>query len=98
MAADLNILGKDYLTREEAAFYACMSPRHWDEMRKLHGIVGIPWAGKIVYRKSDIQRAIEQAWQQSADVANLGFSNGERTGGVSARASAQRRSARPSSC
>ncbi len=81
-----HILGKDYLTREEAAYYACMSPRHWDETRKRHGIAGIPWAGKIVYRKSDIQRAIEQAWQQSADAARLGFSNGGKAAHAIAKA------------
>lgn len=56
-----SIVGKDYLTRQEAALYACMSLRHWDAMSRLYGIRGIPWAGKLVYRKSDIQRAIERA-------------------------------------
>ena len=56
-----SIVGKDYLTRTEAALYACMSLRHWDAMSRLYGIRGIPWAGKLVYRKADIQRAIERA-------------------------------------
>jgi hypothetical protein len=97
MSAAPHIVGKDYLTRQEAAWYACISPRQFDQMRRLHGIAGIPWAGKVVYRKTDIQRAIEQAaqWQPSPGAATAGSSNGARAAGSAAKALAARVNARP---
>ena len=56
---DFDLRGKDYLTREEAAHYACVSLRKWDTIRKVRQIPRIPWGGKTVYRRADIQRAIE---------------------------------------
>lgn len=91
-----DILGKDYLTREEAAHYACLSLRKWDEVRVEHGITPIPWGGKLVYRKADIQRAIERACQQSSSGATVGSSSGGRVAGSAARALERRLAARPS--
>ena len=42
----INILGKDYLTRREAAHYACVSLSNWDTLRRVEGIPAILWGGK----------------------------------------------------
>ena len=62
----VNILGKDYLTIDEAAFYACVSRSQFCEHAARFGLHPIDWMGKKVYRKTDIQRAIERQWQSSA--------------------------------
>jgi len=91
-----DILGKDYLTRDEAAHYACLSLRKWDEARREYGIAAIPWAGKLVYRKADIQRAIENAWQRSGGAGGAGYSSGAKAAGGAARVLERRVSATPS--
>lgn len=72
---DMDLRGKDYFTREEAAHYACMSLRQWDGVRRAQGIEPFPWAGKLVYRKEDIKLAMESC-RLSALEANRGISAG----------------------
>ena len=74
---DMNLAGKDYFTREEAAHYACWSERHWDKMRITYGLEPFDWGGKKVYRKADIQRAMEgEACRQFDSGASRGISGG----------------------
>ena len=79
--------GKDYFTREEAAHYACWSPRHWDSMKVIYGFQAIPWGGKTVYRRDDIQRAMESAaCQQSNNEGKPGsFAGRDQTEARTAR-------------
>src|SRR6266849_10308416 len=61
---DLNLLGKDYFTVDEAAHYACVSSSQFREHATKKGIFPFPWMGKHVYRKVDVQRVMEEeAWQ-----------------------------------
>src|SRR5258706_2837302 len=62
-AADLNILGKDYLTQEEAAHYCCMSLRQFQEVSAGYGIRCGRFGGKLLYRRADLQGAIEREWR-----------------------------------
>lgn len=73
----MSLEGKDFLTHKEAAEYACVSLRHWHTIHKIYGIKPIPWAGKIVFRKTDIARAIEQC-QHFASEGSRGFYAGGR--------------------
>ena len=81
----INILGKDYLTRREAAHYACVSLSNWDALRRVEGIPAIPWGGKLVFRRTDIARVMERAaaagdeWQRSGSVGRRMNSAGPRT-------------------
>jgi hypothetical protein len=62
----INLLGKDYLTEEEAAFYACVSPSQFRAKAAVYGILPLRgWMGRTVYRKADIQDAIEKEWRRS---------------------------------
>jgi hypothetical protein len=78
---EFNLLGKDYLTTEEAAFYACISPSQFKKYRKEHRLLPISHMGKLVYRKADIQRSIEEAaeWQHSTEIKHPGMSNTNNT-------------------
>jgi len=58
-ATNINILGKDYLTEKEAAHYACVSQRQFQNKAKEYGILPTKFMGKFVYRKDDIRNAIE---------------------------------------
>ena len=71
------LAGKDYFTSEEAAQYACVSHSQWRAKVKDYGIPCFSWMGKKVYRKLDIQKAMELAWQEST-IAKTG-NNGTRT-------------------
>lgn len=57
----INLAGKDFFTRDEAAFYACVSLSQFEEHAPLHGILAFRFMGKKVYRRSDIQNAMERA-------------------------------------
>lgn len=63
---ELNIAGKDFLTIEEAAHYACVSSSQFRDKAREHGLRPFRWMGKTVYRKDDIRRAMERA----ADLAS----------------------------
>jgi hypothetical protein len=60
----INLLGKDYLNEEEAAFYACVSISQFRAKASEYGIIPRrKWMGRTIYRKSDIQAAIERGWR-----------------------------------
>lgn len=65
---------KDYLTTAQAAEYACVSLTTWKRKARKLGILPIRFMGKKLYRRLDIQRAIEReaGWQHSASAAVLG--------------------------
>ena len=67
----INIIGKDYLTETEAAFYACMSLSHWKKKSKELNLSSFEFLGKKLYRKADIVREIESAWQRSVGAASV---------------------------
>lgn len=77
-----NLAGKDYLTQDEAAAYACVSVSQFRAQAALHGIRSFRWMGKIVYRRGDIARAMEQEyarqWPPSTAAARRITSNGRR--------------------
>ena len=56
---EINLAGKDYFTEREAAAYACVSPSQFRAKAKDYGIHPVRFMGKKVYRKADIQAAIE---------------------------------------
>ena len=56
----ISVLGKDYLTLDEAAFYAGVSSSQFRARAKTYGIHPRKFMGKMLYRKADIQQAIEQ--------------------------------------
>ena len=93
-----DLAGKDYLTRDEAAHYACLSVRQWDYVRREWNIPQIPWGGKLVYRRTDIARAIEKAAQEcraSRNATTRGISGGMRMGGSTASRSARAQPRKP---
>lgn len=55
----INLLGKDYLTVIEAAHYAGVSVAQFNRHRKAYGITPRRFMGKVLYRKADLQAAIE---------------------------------------
>ena len=56
----LNLLGKDYLTEEEAAHYCGVSNCQFRRKHLELGVLAISVMGKKVYRRADLQRAIER--------------------------------------
>ena len=52
--------GKDYLTQSEAAHYCCVSYSHFRDKRLESGIPMIQFMGKRIYRRQDLQSAIEK--------------------------------------
>ena len=62
--ADLNLLGKDYLTREEAAHYCCVSLSQFETQHRCYGLLPFRFMGRVVFRKVDIQAAMESQWQR----------------------------------
>jgi hypothetical protein len=72
------LLGKDYLTPLEAAEYACVPLPVFEQFAQQHGILPFPWMGQTVYRKADIQMAMERAWRLSTSEGAAGISNGRK--------------------
>lgn len=65
----MNLSGKDFFTEAEAAHYACVSQSQFRKRQAEYGILYSVFMGKKVYRKVDIQRAMEQgAIAQNAPV------------------------------
>ena len=58
--AHLNLLGKDYLNEEEAAHYCGVSGSQFRRKHPALGVAAISVMGKKVYRRVDLQRAIER--------------------------------------
>lgn len=61
MGRDLNLLGKEYFTVNEAAHYAGVSVAQFNKQRNTYGLMPCRFMGKVLYRKDDIKNAIESA-------------------------------------
>ena len=59
MGREFYISGKEWLTTDEAAHYACVSSAQWRAHREEHGIFPTMFMGKMLFRKQDIDLAIE---------------------------------------
>lgn len=66
MSYDRNSLaGKDYLTEDEAAFYTCVSLSQFKKRINELGILYGVSMGKKFYRRIDLSKMMEEAWQRS---------------------------------
>jgi len=84
----ISLLGKDYFTQTEAAHYCGMSISQFRAIAPSEGIVPAKFGGKLLYRRVDLQRAIERAWQlydklqvhgSSTGASRMGSANGRRS-------------------
>ena len=80
----LDLRGKDYLTANEAAHYACVSLSQFQRKAGEYGLAPFRWMGKLVYRKADIQAAMENEWRRYTSGGNPGISSGRKAGNVTA--------------
>jgi hypothetical protein len=71
---------KDYLTPLEAAEYACVPLADFEILAEGSGILSFPFMGQKVYRKADIQCAMERAWRLSTSGPAVTPSTGSRAG------------------
>ncbi len=62
--AEINLVGKDYLTEDEAAHYCCVSYSQFRRCAQDYSLQSRTFMGKKVYRKTDLQRAMENLWQR----------------------------------
>ena len=62
----MDLSGKDYLTTAEAAHFCCVSLRQFQRHAQSLGIVPFPFMGKLLYRRHDLIRAIEQCRQSTS--------------------------------
>ena len=75
---------KQYLTESEAADLACVPVERFAEVAPKQGIVPVAWMGTIVYRRADIETAMDRAWQASIEnQAGYGTYRGTRGNGLS---------------
>jgi hypothetical protein len=56
----INLSGKDYFTMREAAAYACISLSQW-RARVQPWFPAGKFCGRLIYRRSDVQRYFEQS-------------------------------------
>lgn len=54
---------RDYLSEKDAALYACVSLSQFRKEAPRYGIFPGWFMGKKVYRRGDIQRALEASWR-----------------------------------
>lgn len=72
------VLYKDYFDPEEAADYCCVSRAYFDQHIKPH-VPLIPLSErKLLFRRSDLQRFIEEKWLRS-NGARVAGASGSRT-------------------
>ena len=60
---ETDLRGLDYLTQKQAARYAGVSLSNFKQKADEYGIFPRRFMGKLLYRKVDIQRAIENQWR-----------------------------------
>lgn len=51
--------GKDFFTIEEAAHYMCVSVSKFKEIKKENALKPINNHGKMIYRRADLRRLVE---------------------------------------
>ena len=61
MSKDIQLAGKDYFREHEAAEYCCVSASQFRANYARLGLVPIYFMGRKVFRRTDLQRAIERA-------------------------------------
>jgi hypothetical protein len=86
---ETDLRGLDYLTEQQAARYAGVSQSQFRKRAATESIMPSKFMGKIIYRKTDIQRAIENKWQRSEFAANIARSTGKTRKAATASASAE---------
>ena len=94
----MNLAGKDYFTIDDAAAYAGVSLSQWKKEVKNYNIRSFKFMGKRLYRKADLVRLLENAWQQSHGEAKTTPpppSTGAKKASATALASARSRATRP---
>jgi len=83
----MNLAGKDYFTEEEAAHYACVSVSQFRAKKAEYGLQSFAFMGKKLYRKVDLQGALEREWQRSplgaATTSSHGLTRTRRNADVS---------------
>ena len=84
-AEDLNIVGKDWLTVDEAAHYCGVSTRQFREHALAYGIQPKRFMGKQLYEKAALYAAIHgaESWHPSTGAANAPISTGAKMVGRS---------------
>ena len=75
---DFDLRGKDYLSQAEAGHYCCLSPNAFRDWSRVKGIQCGRIGGKLLYRRSDLTRAIENNWRPSLKPVKGGISTGTR--------------------
>lgn len=60
---ETDLRGLDYLTQKQAARYAGVSLSQFKAKAAEYRILPQRFMGKMLYRKTDIQRAIENQWR-----------------------------------
>ena len=73
---------KPYLTAAEAAALACVPEDVFVERAPKQGILPFAWMGTTLYRRVDIDQAMEAAWRQAADMVGRGVSSSARRANV----------------
>lgn len=101
-SAGPNPLGKDYLTMNEAALYCGVSESQFDSQYKHYGLLAVPFMGTLLFRKLDLQGAIEKQWQKYTELPSdykdkVGISTTTLLDGVTDLPSARSRRQRPKS-
>ena len=86
---ETDLRGLDYFTQDQAARYAGVSLSQFRKLAAKQGIFPGDFMGKMLYRKTDLQRAIETSWQRSEFAANIARSTGKTRKAATASASAK---------
>jgi hypothetical protein len=96
VSPEFNLAGKDYFTQAEAAHYCGLSVRQFQLVATGYGIRCGRFGGKLLYRRVDLQEAIEREWRRLEPSMGHGCSTGEtRTaGGTGTRSGASASSPR----
>lgn len=73
----MDLRGKDYLAEKEAAHYCCVSITQFRSKMTEYCIAPLVFMGKKVYRRHDLQQAIEhgRGWQRSTKEGRAGTYN-----------------------
>lgn len=95
MSPEVNLAGKDYFTEIEAAHYVGLSHSHFRRNIRKLGVRSFNFCGKKLYRKSDLQHALESAWQQSSSTVASGILTSVRTGSATGVPLTQARKPKP---
>jgi len=82
---ETDLRGLDYLTEKQAARYCGVSYSQFREHASACGIFPGKFMGKKLFRKTDLQRAVEHAWLSSPHVGVIGYSAGKTRRGVTGR-------------